>query len=234
MYIRRTTIKSRRTGEPYYTYRLVESVRTEHGVRQRTLANLGRHFDVPRAQWAPLAQRIEQIVSGQGDFVPVDLDPQWEELAQRYSALVVHTKARLDPDTSAESVDFQSVDVNSVDVLQPRSVAVEHVALETVRQLGLDAKLVELGFNKRQLASAIGTLVARMISPGSELYTHAWLQHHSALGELMEHDFATTGPDSSSTGSPTSSTHIRRRWKSLCIPANATYSSSRKSLPSTI
>ena len=27
MFIRRTTIKSRESGEPYYTYRLVESVR---------------------------------------------------------------------------------------------------------------------------------------------------------------------------------------------------------------
>ena len=59
---RRTSIKSRRSGEPYYTYRLVESVRSEHGVRQRTLLNLGRHFEVPREQWTALAQRIEQII----------------------------------------------------------------------------------------------------------------------------------------------------------------------------
>ncbi len=59
MFIRRTTIKSRRNGEPYYTYRLVESVRTDQGVHQRTLVNLGRHFDVPQEQWAALAQRIE-------------------------------------------------------------------------------------------------------------------------------------------------------------------------------
>jgi len=65
MHIRRTTIKSRRNGEPYYTYRLVESVRTDQGVRQRTLVNLGRHFDVPREQWAALAQRIEQLLNGQ-------------------------------------------------------------------------------------------------------------------------------------------------------------------------
>ena len=63
MYIRRTSIKSRRTGEPYYTYRLVESVRVEGQVRQRTLLNLGRYFDIPREQWAPLAQRIEQSVA---------------------------------------------------------------------------------------------------------------------------------------------------------------------------
>jgi hypothetical protein len=193
MFIRRTSIKSRRTGQPYYTYRLVESLRTADGVRQRTLANLGRHFEVPRQQWAALAQRIEQIVSGQSELVAVELDPQWEESAQRFSALVVHTKARINPDDAVESADFHSVDVNSVQMLRPRSVAIEHVAVETVRALGLDAKLVELGFNQRQLASAIGQLVARMAAPGSELYTHAWLQHHSAVGELIEHDFANTG-----------------------------------------
>ena len=50
MYIRRTTIKSRQTGEPYYSYRLVESIREGERIRQRTLLNLGRYFEVPRAQ----------------------------------------------------------------------------------------------------------------------------------------------------------------------------------------
>ena len=50
MFIRQTTIKSRRSREPYYTFRLVESIRTQEGVRQRTLLNLGRHLEVPREQ----------------------------------------------------------------------------------------------------------------------------------------------------------------------------------------
>jgi hypothetical protein len=41
MFIRRTTIKSRESGEPYYTYRLVESVRSGAGVHQHTVLNLG-------------------------------------------------------------------------------------------------------------------------------------------------------------------------------------------------
>ena len=106
MYIRRTTIKSRRTGEPYYTYRLVESVRTSDSVRQCTLLNLGRHFEVPREQWPALAQRIEQLLSGQSDFLAVDLDPQWEQAAQRYSALVVRAKARLDEGGSPQAADY--------------------------------------------------------------------------------------------------------------------------------
>ena len=115
MYIRRTTIKSRASGEPYYSHRLVESVRTEHTVRQRTLLNLGRHFDVPREQWPALAQRIEHLVSGQRELVPPDLDPQWETLAQRFSARVIRARAR-DEDATSMLPDYHTVDVNSLDV----------------------------------------------------------------------------------------------------------------------
>ena len=189
MYIRRTSIKSRSSGEPYYSYRLVESVRTEHGVRQRTLANLGRHFEVPREQWPALAQRIEHLVTGQGELVPADLDAQWEPHAQRYSALVIRAGARSHQGTSPRSVDYQRIDINRVDVLRPRSVGVEHVSLEALRQVEFDDKLRALGFTKPQLSAAIGNVVARMVAPGSERFTHAWLGHHSALGELIDYDF---------------------------------------------
>lgn len=191
MYIRRTSIKSRRTGEPYYTYRLVESVRTEDGVRQRTLLNLGRHFEVPREQWAALAQRIEQIISGQGELLADGLDPQWEEAAQRYGAMVIRAKARWEGGQGAEVPDYHSVDVNAVELVRPRSVAIEHVAVEALKQVGLDNKLEALGFTGPQRAAAMGTIIGRMVAPGSELHTHTWLQQQSGLGELMGYDFAT-------------------------------------------
>jgi transposase len=190
MYIRRTSIKSRRDGEPYYTYRLVESVRSDGHVRQRTLLNLGRHFDVPREQWAALSQRIEQLVGRQSELVPSALEAQWEEMAQRYAAQVIRAKARLDEGRPAEAADYQTVDVDSLDLVRPRSVAIEHVALEALRQVGLDTKLEALGFNGRQQAAAIGTLVGRMTVPGSELATYHWLQQHSGLGELIDYDFS--------------------------------------------
>jgi transposase len=189
MFIRRTSIKSRKTGEPYYTYRLVESVRDGGRVRQRTLLNLGRHFDVPREQWPALAQRIDDLVGGQKELMSVGLDPQWEEAAQGYAAQVIRSRARLDEGRAAEPTDYHTVDVASVDIVRPRSVAVEHVALEALHEVGLDEQLTALGFNRRQMSAAIGTIVARMAAPASELATHQWLQQCSGLGELIDFDF---------------------------------------------
>ncbi len=190
MYIRRTTIKSRRNGEPYYTYRLVESIRAGKGVRQRTLLNLGRHFEVPREQWQPLAQRIEQLVSGQEDLLPIQLDSRWEGSAQSYAAMLIQAKGQ--EDNKPVAPDYQTIDANTLEMIRPRSVAVEHVALSALRQVALDQKLTKLGFTRPQLSAAIGTIIGRMVAPGSELATHAWLQEQTGLGELIDYNFDNT------------------------------------------
>ena len=117
MYIRRTTIKRRGTAEPYFTYRLVESVRTVDGVRQRTLLNLGRHFDVPRDQWGALTQRIEQLLSAQAPLMPLELDAAWEALAQHLAARLLHRQA---DSGEAPSQDIRAVDVDSLELVRPR------------------------------------------------------------------------------------------------------------------
>jgi transposase len=190
MYIRRTTIKSRRNGEPYYTYRLVESIRAGKSVRQRTLLNLGRHFEVPREQWQPLAQRIEQLVSSQEDLLPIQLDSKWEGSAQSYAAMLIQVKGQ--EDNKPVAPDYQTIDANTLEMIRPRSVAVEHVALSALRQVALDQKLTELGFTRPQLSAAIGTIIGRMVAPGSELATHAWLQEQTGLGELIDYNFDNT------------------------------------------
>jgi hypothetical protein len=174
------TVRSRRTGKRYYTYRLVETYRTATGVRQRTLLNLGTRFEVPREQWSALAQRIEALLFGQLDLMPNGLDPRWETIAQRYAAQLI--RARVEP-TRKEGgegsgmADYQRIDISQVDLLQPRSVGVEAVALSALHQLSLDKKLHSLGFNTQQLPVAIG----RMIKPASELATHAWLHNQRGV-----------------------------------------------------
>jgi len=184
MYIRRTTIKSRKDGGQYYTYRLVESKRTEKGVRQYTLLNLGVDFSLPREQWPDLTKRIEEILSGQQSLFEIDRDI--ERLSQEYASRILLSQQDID---ETGSVDYREVDLDTIQMSRPRSVGGEHATLEALRTLELDKKLGELGFNGPQTAAAIGTIIGRACQPGSELATRAWLQERSGLGELIEHDF---------------------------------------------
>ncbi len=84
---------------------------------------------------------------------------------------MIRAKARLDEADDSAEPDYQAVDVHRVDVLRPRSVGIEHLALSAVRQVELDRKLSALGFTGPQVNAALGTLVARMVAPGSELAT---------------------------------------------------------------
>jgi transposase len=184
MYIRKTQCQKRKAGGHYFTYRLVESRRTEKGVRQRTLLNLGVDFSLPREQWPDLTKRIEDILRGQQSLLDIDTDI--ERLAQGYaSRIIISDQDVSDPD----NIDYREVDLDSIEMSRPRSVGGEHVTLEALRFLGLDEKLGELGFNGPQTAAAIGTVIGRACAPGSELATHAWLRERSGLGELIDYDF---------------------------------------------
>jgi transposase len=184
MYIRRTTIKSRKDGGQYYTYRLVESKRTEKGVRQYTLLNLGVGFTLPREQWPDLTKRIEAILAGQRPLFQID--PDIEKLAQEYAERIVTLHQDVNKSTA---IDYQEIDLETIQMSRPRSVGSEHVVLEALRSLELDKKLKLLGFNGPQTAAAIGTIIGRSCQPGSEAATHTWLQERTALGELIEYDF---------------------------------------------
>lgn len=186
MYIRRTTIKSRKDGSQYYTYRLVESERTEKGVSQRTIINLGTGFSLPRDQWSELASRIQEIISGQEQLF--ETSQEIEELAQNYAAQIIQTRKKNKAED--DQPDYREVDVDSLEMLRPRSVSCEHVALEAFNFLKLEEHLKTLGFNGPQLAAATGTIIGRMCRPASELATHYWLQNVSGLDELIDYDFS--------------------------------------------
>lgn len=192
MYIRCTTIKTSKTGELYKSFRLVESERVNGKVKQRTLINLGRYFDVPQAQWQSLSSRIEQLLTGQSSFLSVELDEDLEKMAQRYTAQIIASRST---GTDNDDIQFETVDINHVKFVRPRRIGIEHLALHAVKQLTLDDKLKALGFNQRQVAAALGNIIGRMAAPASELATHGWLQATSGLGDLIGYDFEGMGLD---------------------------------------
>lgn len=195
MYIRQTKTSNSSTGESYYTYRLVASVRVGKQVRQCTKLNLGRHFSLPKEEWPVLCDRLEALLSVQPELRLKSVSANIESMAQRYYAQLVarkpvETNSNNDGSSSgAAACDYQEVDVMSLEMVQPRSVGVEHAGLQALIRLGMPEILERVGLNGIQRSCALGSIIGRMAAPGSELATWHWLREQSALGELLEVDF---------------------------------------------
>ena len=161
-------------------------------VRQRTLLNLGRHFEVAQSAWPVLCRRIDEVLTGQLQLDP-DCPPALESQAQRIAAQLL-ARERTGTAVPSQGSDIQRVDVDSLELVRPRSVGVEHVGLWAMDQLGLRTLLQERGIGASLRAAATGSIIARMARPGSERAARRWLSERSALGELLGVDFETMGP----------------------------------------
>ena len=206
MFIRKTATRNKSANESYFTFRLVTSERTGKQVRQITLLNLGRLFDLPQDDWPRLCARIEALLAGQAGMLRES--EVIETLAQRYAArLIVAAPGPAAPEPAPPAVPsapsgspaksaasdpvFAEVDVTSLQLIQPRSAGVEAAGLAAMDWLGIDPILTDLGFNGIQRAAVAGSLIGRMAAPGSELATWRWLGERSALGELLGVNFDT-------------------------------------------
>ena len=133
MYIRRTKTKTLGQGEAYYTYRIVESVRIGNQVKQRTVLNLGKDFDLEQAHWPLLTARIEQLLQGaqphqQTLFALSDeLGQLLEVTAQRYSQCIAD-KLSQPIDVATPGDDYHRVDIHHVEATQACSIGVETLA----------------------------------------------------------------------------------------------------------
>ena len=82
------------------------------------------------------------------------------------------------------------MDVDSLELTRPRTVGVEQLALWAMQQLNFLDLLAHLGINGAHIAAIVGSIIGRMAGVGSELATHNWLMKQSALGELLDVDYA--------------------------------------------
>ena len=163
MYIRQTKTSKSPTGETYSTYRLVASTRIGGKVRQQTLLNLGKNFDLAKELWPQLCARIEQILAGQLSLIPEDT--AIEKLARRYAARLVMDGSKEASSEGREAVaDYQEVDVASLELVQPRSIGVEHAGLAALTELQLPRILADIGLNGVQQAAADQAVEVRTAS----------------------------------------------------------------------
>lgn len=203
MFIRRTPFTNKKSGKTYNNYRLVESYRNQSGkVRQNTILTLGSDFSVDKSQWRLLADRIEEICSGQASLLP--LPAKLEKEAELIAKLVSKRRSESEIPASVlsgnninqaiskgvEEKDFQSVDLNSLKHQDIRQIGTEYLGLCASKQLSFEQTLLSIGFNPKQAKIALGSIIARLVHPSSELNTHLYLSKNSSLDELIDTDFS--------------------------------------------
>jgi len=197
MFVCKVSHYNKRNRREYHTYKLVESVRTERGPRQRDILNLGTDFNLPKEKWKEFANLVEETITGQTSLF--DYPEDIETLAENCARKIIRKQSSIIPkkeDLSSDCLpDYQTVDVNSVENEEVRTIGAEHVVYHTVKELELDRKFADLGFNKPHLEAAIGVIAARLINPASERATHVWLKEISGIDELMDTDFSMLSQD---------------------------------------
>lgn len=193
MFIREYKQINKKTGEIYIKHKLVTSVRTERGPRQRVVMPLGT-LTVPRIDWKRLAHALECRITGQQSLLQAH-DADLERLALKIvsnndlsKSLEVLREAKLEeqeallkkPDRSR----YVPIDLGSVRMKGTRGLGAEVLCLKAWEMLGFADILKKLRFSITSISLAMVLLFGRMISPGSERHTIEWFRKRSALQEL--------------------------------------------------
>lgn len=136
---------------------------------------------------------MEQLLGAQASLNMLEAPAHIERLAQHYAAQLLARSPKTNSVTTTAQT-FHEVAVDSLEQTCPRAVGVEHVGLHAMAQLRFGELLTELDFNDKLKNAAIANVIGRMAQPGSERATWRWPTTQSALGELLEVDFAAMSP----------------------------------------
>jgi len=172
MYIRKTKTGAS-SNKNLYTHRVVESFRTsENKVQQRTLLNLGANYCIPQEWWKLLCARIEEILNGQTTLI--ETNEEIESEAQRVATLIIKKHG-----------------ITNIEHQEVKSVGAEQLAYAASNKLNITSILSQCGFSEKDINTALGTIIGRLVYPGSEVSTARNLRFNSALDEIIGSDFST-------------------------------------------
>ena len=132
MFVKEISKQNQGYAKTFVSYRLMESYRTPRGPRQRKIIDLG-HLDIPKDDWKILADRIEELLSGQQTFTtPPD---HIETLAQHYAQLIRQKEMQSLPVAERSHSDWHTVDLNSFAPGQSRTIGGESLGYDAFQKL---------------------------------------------------------------------------------------------------
>jgi len=189
MFIRTFKQKDKKTGRVYENHKLVESIRTEKGPRQRVIMSLGT-LTIPKIDWPRLAHALECRIRGQKSLLQ-DHDVELEQLALKLVSNNSLSKSlevlsdEIQQTETPKSHDSQALgDLETIKTKETRSLGAEVVCMKAWDLLGFSDMLRKLKFSTKSVSLAMVLIFGRLVSPGSERQTIEWFRKRSALQEI--------------------------------------------------
>jgi transposase len=187
MHIATIKTKNLKTGKIYINHKLVQTIRTEKGPRNRIVMSLGK-LDLSKDDLKKLAFVLEGRITGQASLFEEEehiVQIADEAMAHfDFNSLIKIEKENQKPKDSVAVPVF----IEKTTVSETRSLGPELVGHQIWQELKLDSLLEQCGFNKYQRCLAEAVVIARLVEPGSERQTHEWIKKQTALTEFLAID----------------------------------------------
>lgn len=190
MHIITAKTKNKKTGAIYINHKLVESVRTVDGPRNRIIMNLG-NLNLSKDDLQKLSMVLEARVRGQRSLFEKE-----DHIAFQADQIIAHFDfnrlKKIEEEQKEQEQESPAVPIylDKTTFTESRSLGPELVAHHMWQKLNIDEILSCCGFNqfKRQLAQV--AVISRLIEPGSELQCFEWIKNRTALSEILNKDLS--------------------------------------------
>ena len=179
MFIRERSHKLK-NGTKGYGYSLCQAMRINGNATSFTVLNLGADFAVPKEDWDPLSDQIENHLRKDS----VDLSG-FSEVTREAFHKISKELAIKDYQIDQLPDKREAVVLAGTELQNLRSIGGERLAIQVLEELGFPQLLLRQGLSERQIQVAMVLVVGRMLSPGSERHTYEWMLHESGIMELL-------------------------------------------------
>ena len=192
MFIKQIKKKNKNSDKEYIYYRLIHGYKIGNKTRHQNILNLGKLEEVDKAHHKALADRIEELVTGNSStlFSDMQTSTNIEALAQEFSKKIITEKLFIAPALDKKNIskeissNYHEVDLDTIEQIESRSIGAEWLIKQAMEQLGIKKILSGTGMSEEETSIAQMLLTAKAIHPSSELESERWLHESSAAKEL--------------------------------------------------
>jgi len=181
--------RKKQNDKTYTYYNLVNTIRGPKGPRHQVVLSLGKLENVPPGEIKLLGRLIDQRLTGTFSLLP-HASGRLASEAERIAGLVIEKRARGLRKGGSIRVDPESIQSSEATLLGP-----VYVGYAFWKKLGMEKSLADCGLSEKQRRLACVEVIARLVFPGSERSTAAWL-NRTALATMLHDTLAYVNKDS--------------------------------------